>query len=78
MEKKEKKTEPATSFEHYMAQLEKILTDMDNPSGSSLDTYIDNFQKGTELIEKCESILKNATLRVQKINERLSKVSQDE
>lgn len=54
------------SFEESLKELEKIVNELD--SGSiDLDMAVEAYEKGTELKQHCEKKLKEAKLRIEKI-----------
>ena len=55
------------TYEHYEKELEKVIAELENGKIESLDKLIKNYEYGNELIKKCEQILKEAELRLQKI-----------
>ncbi len=55
------------AFEQALAELEKIVGDLE--SGQvSLDDSIKLYERGEKLKGRCESLLKSATARIEKIN----------
>ena len=55
-------------FEFYIKELDRVLAEMEKGGISQLDSMIENFEYGSRLIEKCNKILKEAEMRVQKIS----------
>ena len=53
-------------FEEYIAELEKIVSDLEN-GNMSLDKSIKNFEKGMEVSKKCSEILQNAEGKITKL-----------
>ena len=53
-------------FEEYIAELEKIVNDLENGS-MSLEDSIKNFEKGMEVSKKCSEILENAEGKITKM-----------
>ena len=60
MAKEEKK------FEEYMAELEKIVADLEN-GNMPLNESIKNFEKGIEVSKKCSEILEKAEGKITKM-----------
>jgi exodeoxyribonuclease VII small subunit len=60
------------NFEHYMQMLEDLISNMENKNNITLKQFLNDFEKGAELIQKCENILNLATIKVKVINEKLS------
>lgn len=54
------------SFEQAMAELEEIVRSLEQGSGS-LDEAIDSYARGAALKKHCESKLKEAQMRIDKI-----------
>ena len=73
-----KNGEEQQSFEFYMKELDRILSEMENSGIGQLESMIVNFEYGSQLIEKCNKILREAELRVQKISSSLIKERHDE
>jgi len=55
------------SFEFYMKELDNIITEMENGDIDQLEKLVENFEQGSELIDKCNKILKEAELRIYKV-----------
>jgi len=64
--------EQEKSFEFYLKELDRLLNDIENKNIDNLDEFINSYEYGVNLIEKCEKKLSEATLRIKKINERLT------
>lgn len=61
-----KKPEP--TFEEALVQLEALVNSME--SGEiPLDTLVEKFEEGSKLVKQCETRLKQAELKVQKLRE---------
>lgn len=54
------------SFEQAMAELEKIVQKLEGGSGK-LEDAITDYERGTALQQRCETLLQQAELRVQKL-----------
>jgi len=65
--------EKEKGFEDYMQEIDTILEQLQDVEVASLDTILDSYERGTELILKCEQILAEATVRVNKITANLDK-----
>jgi exodeoxyribonuclease VII small subunit len=63
MDKKEK------SFEYYMKELDKIIAEMENGGIDQLEKLVMNFEHGSEIINKCNKMLKEAEMRVYRVRE---------
>ncbi len=60
-------TDPQTlSFEQAIAELEKIVQKLEGGSGK-LEDAITDYERGTALQQRCEALLSQAELRVQKL-----------
>ena len=59
------------SFEQSLKKLDKLLNDIENKKIENLDEFINSYEYGATLIEKCEKKLNDATLRIKKISERI-------
>jgi len=57
------------SFEFYMKELDRIIAEMEGGNLDQLEKLIKNFEHGSEIIDKCNKILKEAELRVHKSRE---------
>ena len=68
----EKKDETEKNFEFYLKELDSLLNDIENKKIDNLDEFINSYEYGVTLIEECEKRLQAATLRIKKINERIS------
>ena len=73
----EKETEN-NSFAFYMKEIDRVVAEMEKGGIDQLDSLIENFEYGSALIEKCNKILKEAELKVQKISARFNKENIDE
>ena len=56
------------SFEEKLQELESIVEKLENGQ-LSLDESIDLFEKGIKLVRECDSNLKNARMKVEKLIE---------
>ncbi|MCK9328550.1 MAG: exodeoxyribonuclease VII small subunit [Candidatus Cloacimonetes bacterium] len=65
------------SFEKSLIELEKIINEMEQGSIDDLDKLIENYENGSKLIERCNKILKDAELKVQKITQKIEKEARD-
>ena len=54
------------SFEEALAELERIVSELEE-GGGSLDKAIDAYARGTELKKQCEKKLSEAKARIEKI-----------
>jgi len=63
---KKKQTQKLT-FEEALADLEKILNDVEK-SNLTIEELVDSFEKGTELSNYCLNKLDQAKLRISSIN----------
>ena len=73
MNDKKEQIETNHSYEYYEKELNKIITELESGNIDSLEKMIENYEYGANLIEKCEILLKNAELRVQKITDVVNK-----
>jgi len=58
----------APSFEEALAQLESIVDSMES-GGVPLAELLSRFEQGTKLLHHCEGKLKNAELRIEKLQQ---------
>jgi len=63
------------SFEVNIKKLNKILTEMEAGDIDQLDDMLDKYEQGINSIKKCNQILKEAELRVEKIMESMASKS---
>ena len=63
------------SFEVNIKKLNKILTEMEAGDIDQLDDMLDKYEQGINSIKKCNQILKEAELRVEKIMESVASKS---
>ncbi len=61
-----KKTIKDMNFEEALAELESIVQKIDQGS-EGLQKSIDDFERGVLLKKHCESLLKNAKMKIEKI-----------
>ncbi|MCL1827043.1 MAG: exodeoxyribonuclease VII small subunit [Candidatus Cloacimonetes bacterium] len=66
------------SFEFFMKEIDRVIHEMEKGTPDQLDKLIQNFEYGSELIEKCQTILEEAEVRIQKITARYSKEKKSE
>ena len=57
---------PEKQFEEYIAELEKIVNELEN-GNMSLDDSIKNFEKGMEVSKVCSEILEQAEGKITKL-----------
>ena len=55
------------TFEHAMAELEKIVTDVEQGK-ISLEDSIDKYENGMKIIQHCRAILEQAEKRIETIS----------
>jgi len=60
---------PSEDLEYCMKELDIILEAMQGNDNISLDKLLDNYEKGSNIIKKCEKLLEEAKLRIKKITE---------
>ena len=65
MEKKAK--EGLNSYEYYEKELERVIWELEEGKIETLEDLIKNYEEGSTLVEKCETILKTAEMRILKI-----------
>jgi len=65
------------NFEKSLSELDRIINEMEQGSIDDLDKLINNYEYGSKLIEKCNKILKEAELKVQKITQNIEKETRD-
>jgi exodeoxyribonuclease VII small subunit len=69
-----KKKSDSDSFEYNFKKLEEILSKFeDNIEGFSLDELLKNYQDGLLYLKICRDKLKDAELKIEKINVELNK-----
>ena len=56
------------TFEQAVDQLEEVLKKIED-GDVPLNTLVDNFEQGMQLIQKCEADLKSAELRIEQIKQ---------
>jgi exodeoxyribonuclease VII small subunit len=61
-----KKTETGPDFEKTLAELEKLVTNLEQ-GDLSLDESLAGFKRGIELTRKCQSVLDNAQQTVEQL-----------
>lgn len=59
-----KKTEPGPDFEKTLAELEKLVTNLEE-GNLSLDESLSGFKHGIELTRQCQAVLDNAQQTVE-------------
>lgn len=59
-----KKTEPDPNFEETLAELEKLITNLEQ-GDLSLDESLSGFKRGIELTRQCQAALDNAQQTVE-------------
>jgi exodeoxyribonuclease VII small subunit len=64
---KRKSEEIPLDFESSIAELEKIVSDLETES-LTLENMISSFERGNSLLKSCEQILKSARQRLVKIS----------
>ena len=64
-------------FEQYMEKLEMLLSNMETDKPYTLSQFLKEFEQGAQIIEKCEKILQKATLRVKKVNDKLTHINDE-
>ena len=57
------------SFEFYMKELDRIIAEMESSDIGQLEKMVENFEIGSEILNKCNQILKEAELRVYKVRD---------
>ena len=62
-----KKTEPTPSFEDAMERLEALITAMEE-GDTPLADMVAKFEEGSKLLKMCQSQLKAAELKIEKLN----------
>ncbi|MFM7151810.1 MAG: exodeoxyribonuclease VII small subunit [Gemmataceae bacterium] len=62
-----KPNEPSLSFEEALAELEKIVSDLEEKQ-VSLETSISRYEQGVNLICQCQQLLQEAELKIMKIS----------
>jgi len=69
-----KKKQDSNTFEYNFKKLEDILSKFENSIEEySLDEILDNYQEGLKLLKICRDKLKDAELKIEKINIELKK-----
>ncbi|HEY5124636.1 MAG TPA: exodeoxyribonuclease VII small subunit [Ignavibacteria bacterium] len=64
-----KKKQDTKSFEYNFKKLEEILDKFENSIEEySLDEILENYQEGLKLLKICRDKLKDAELKIEKIN----------
>jgi exodeoxyribonuclease VII small subunit len=64
-----KKKQDSNTFEYNFKKLEEILSKFENSiEESSLDEILENYQEGLKLLKICRDKLKDAELKIEKIN----------
>ena len=61
-----KKSEPSPDFELTLAELEKLVTKLEE-GDQSLDESLSGFKRGIELTRQCQSVLDNAQQTVEQL-----------
>ena len=74
----QKKEEENQGFEFYLSEIERVLAEMEQGGIGQLDSLLKNYEYGSQLIEKCNKILKEAEIRVEKITNSILKEKSDE
>jgi len=67
-----KTNEEPKSYEYYEHELERVMSELEEGKIETLDKLIQNYEYGSTIIEKCEKILQEAEMRIQKISKRES------
>jgi exodeoxyribonuclease VII small subunit len=65
------------SFEHALAELEEIVKKIDTGQENLADA-VSSFERGVLLKEHCESMLKDAKLKIEKITNNNGKITTSE
>ena len=63
------------SFEVNIKKLNKIITEMEAGNIDQLDDMLDKYEQGINSIKRCNQILQEAELRVEKIMESMASKS---
>jgi exodeoxyribonuclease VII small subunit len=64
-----KKKQDSNTIEYNIKKLEDILSKFENSiEESSLDEILENYQEGLKLLKICRDKLKDAELKIEKIN----------
>jgi exodeoxyribonuclease VII small subunit len=64
-----KKKQDINSFEYNFKKLEEILSKFENSIEEySLDEILENYQQGLKLLNICRDKIKDAELKIEKIN----------
>jgi exodeoxyribonuclease VII small subunit len=61
-------TERISEFEKALAELEKLVEQLES-GDLTLEESLDQFERGIKLARECQSVLKNAELKVAKLLE---------
>ena len=72
-EKITEKAQETPSFEFLMHEIDRILSEMERGNIDQLDQLIANYEYGTSIIAKCNRILKDAEIKVNKITEQIQR-----
>ena len=64
---KEIKKSKRHGFEYYMKEIDRVIVEMEEGNIDQLDKLIENFEHGSNMIEKCNNVLREAELRVHRI-----------
>ena len=63
-------------YEEAMQELEHVLADLENGS-LELDTMLQRFELGKELLTHCQELLDKAELRVHEVNQNSEKLAEN-
>jgi exodeoxyribonuclease VII small subunit len=64
-------------FEYYMKERDNVISDMEDGKIEQLDSLIERYEYGSVLIEKCNKILKDAELRINKITQQIQQKARE-
>ena len=67
------KSEPAPDFEKALAELEEIVSTLEK-GDLSLEAALKHFERGISLTRQCQTALKQAELKVEKLSEKSGKL----
>jgi len=56
------------TFEFYEKELQRVINTLEDANIESLENLMETYEHGVEMIEKCQNLLKDAELRLQKIS----------
>ena len=69
-----KQEEPKPSFEESLEQLETIVESMES-GDTPLDELIEKFEAGTKHLKNCQTRLKDAELKIEKLKQTTAEIS---